>query len=153
MEKEKVEEMRRGLDGKVEEILKEISEMTKEEKELYVHDYLVNTVSFAYVEESCMADTAYGALIDGKANCSGYSFAFMYLMRETGIPCIMCYGYANKGDHAWNIVQLEGEYRHVDVTWADWEEKGISHEYYNVTTEKISEDHEIIEVIYNYPNC
>ena len=39
------------------------------------------------------------------------------------MECIIVYGQANGsggyGDHAWNIVKIDGKYCHVDSTWDD----------------------------------
>ena len=149
IEKEEAEGMREKMEEKVEEVMRTVEGMKEEEKEKYIHDFLVNSISFSYPEESKMANTVYGALVEGKANCMGYSFAFLYLMREIGVPGFICFGEAGGGEHAWNIVQVDGEFLHVDTTWADLEE--ISYQYYNVTTEEISKDHKIEEIVYGYP--
>lgn len=44
----------------------------------------------------------------------------------------------------WNVVKLNGEYRYFDVTFdntCSTEEK-ISHQYFNITEDEISKDHE-----------
>ncbi|MBR2888896.1 MAG: hypothetical protein IKC09_01310 [Oscillospiraceae bacterium] len=62
----------------------------------------------------------YGALVQKKAVCAGYAVAYQHLMQKLGIECIYVRGNCTEGgSHAWNIVKLEGEYYHVDVTWGD----------------------------------
>ena len=60
-----------------------------------------------------------GPVIYGKALCEGYSKTFEYLCQSVGIPCICIRGKANDGNHMWNMVQLENNWYHVDVTWDD----------------------------------
>ena len=60
-----------------------------------------------------------GSVIYGEALCEGYSKTFAYLCQSVGIPCVCVHGYGNGGDHMWNMVQLDGEWYHVDVTWDD----------------------------------
>ncbi len=62
----------------------------------------------------------YGALVQKKAVCAGYAVAYQYLLQQIGIECLDVCGYIRRGGyHAWNIVNLEGDYYHVDVTWGD----------------------------------
>lgn len=64
--------------------------------------------------------TVYGALVLKKAVCAGYAGAFLYLMQQLGIECMYVRGNCSgEGRHGWNIVKLEGDYYHVDVTWGD----------------------------------
>lgn len=65
--------------------------------------------------------TAYGALVDGKALCGGYSQLFCALCREAGLECRTFIGSVDGYDdgHAWNAVLIEGEWRYVDPTWND----------------------------------
>ena len=39
-------------------------------------------------------------------------------MEIAGIPCEYVSGYAT-GGHAWNLVEIDGEWYHVDTTWDD----------------------------------
>lgn len=87
-----------------------------------VHDWLVrNTV---YDEVNCrngtlqkISYTAYGALVRKTAVCQGYSLAFERIMEEVGIPCVTVV--SDELNHAWNMVQIDGEWYHVDVTRDD----------------------------------
>jgi hypothetical protein len=57
----------------------------------------------------------YGALVERKTVCHGYALAYQYLLHKVGLPGVIATG----SQHAWNIVQMEGDYYHVDVTWGD----------------------------------
>lgn len=57
----------------------------------------------------------YGVFVEKKAVCAGYSKAMQYLMQLCGIECL----YVTSQTHAWNIIKLEGDYYHLDVTWGD----------------------------------
>ena len=65
--------------------------------------------------------TAIGALIDGKANCQGYSDAFYMLGRMCGLDVGRMSGTANNVPHMWNTVRYspQGSVYFVDVTWGD----------------------------------
>ena len=57
----------------------------------------------------------YGALVNKKAVCAGYAKAMQYLLNLCGIECT----YVTSDMHAWNLIKLEGDYYHLDVTWGD----------------------------------
>lgn len=93
------------------------------EKALVIHDYLAQNC--AYDQEHYAAGTlpavsytAYGELVEGTAVCDGYSRAYAYLMEhELGIPCTIVISSAM--NHSWNMIELDGKWYHVDVTWDD----------------------------------
>lgn len=62
----------------------------------------------------------YGALVQRKTVCHGYALAYLYLLQKVGIQATVVTGDCHSGEpHAWNIVKMEGNYYHVDVTWGD----------------------------------
>lgn len=63
--------------------------------------------------------TIYGALVLQKAVCGGYAKAYQYLLKKLGIHSIIVNGDTGRGRHSWNLVLLENEWFHVDVTWGD----------------------------------
>ncbi len=68
------------------------------------------------------ADTAYGALVDGQANCLGIALAFHYIASLHGLRTLVVsgtHGNAYKTLHAWNYVQLEdGRFYALDISEA-----------------------------------
>jgi hypothetical protein len=96
--------------------------------------------------------TAYGALVERKTACEGYSRAMQLLLDLQGIPCYIVTGEASNlagftGGHAWNKVQVGGAWYHLDATWNDpVTEDGshvTSHAYFNVTDALIGQTHEV----------
>lgn len=108
------------------------------DKELYVHDALNELAE--YNENAPLNQSAYSALVGGSSVCAGYSKAFQYLMQQIGIPCYYCVGYAN-GEHAWNIVYIDGVYYNVDVSWNDG--AANPYEYFNMPYEEFRLTHSI----------
>lgn len=125
-------------------------DMSEFEIELYLHDYLANKV--AYTLEATYAHDAYGALVEGKAVCEGYARAFQYLLMQAGIPSYVVTGESKGEAHAWNLVKIDGEYYYVDLTWDDQGNDNF-YAYFNVTTERLEEDHTIAEQVYDLPTC
>lgn len=104
---------------------------TDYDKILYIHDYLVSeadydTYAYENIDSSSPSQdilastTAYGAIVNKKAICSGYSKAMQYLAEAAGIRSTVVTGYKNDGEsHMWNFVILDGAYYYIDVTWDD----------------------------------
>lgn len=128
------------------------SEMTDYEKELAIHDYLILNVSYdeqmlgVFETHEENAENPYGALYDGKAICSGYTTSFQMFMDMLEIPCRSMKAIDADGeDHAWNMVQIDGEWYYVDVTWDDPvpdREGLVRNKYFNVTEEYMAFKHE-----------
>ncbi|MBQ6633772.1 MAG: transglutaminase [Ruminococcus sp.] len=126
--------------------------MTDYEKELAVHDWIVYNVGYAEDTLNAIAaedphnETPYGTLINGKAVCLGYATTFRMFMDMLKIPCRYVRKPAHvSGDHAWNMVELDGHWYYVDVTWddptPDNKERPIKHEYFNADESLMLKEH------------
>jgi transglutaminase/protease-like cytokinesis protein 3 len=127
---------------------------TDEEKEKYVYKSLQNICE--YDEDSEMNQSAYSVLVNGSSVCAGYSRAFQYIMQQLNIPCYFCTGYANGGNHAWNIVYINEKYVNADLSWDDSLgeiSNTISYAYYNLSDKAFSVDHTRRELSLNLPKC
>ena len=117
-------------------------------RELAVHDWMLangrydNDTLSTWTEEQASPnnENPYGFLVDGVGICYGYASTFQLFMRLLGIECITvegtAYGYTTP--HAWNQVQLDGEWYCVDVTWDDptvsyTVSDAAAHRYFNAT--------------------
>lgn len=93
------------------------------EKIKRIHDYLINNAQYAVNSTHPNVYTAYGALIEGKAVCAGYSKAFQQIAHKAGLETVYVSGIADNGggyeSHAWNKVKLDGDWYNIDVTWDD----------------------------------
>ena len=145
------------------------------EKALFVHDYLVEHTAYdlqgSRRDGFQLCHTAYGALVKHSAVCMGYAAAYQYLLRELGVHCMYASGTVKEsarsslslqsdGGHAWNCVELDGEYYWVDVTWDDpldqnGQEIGgpVKHEYCFVDDNKIFETRILSEEYADLPVC
>ncbi|MBE5842881.1 MAG: hypothetical protein E7302_01720 [Butyrivibrio sp.] len=118
--------------------------------ELIAHDYYCGSYDLLY-DDTCKSEeeyfdyshTAYGSLVDGIAVCDGYAAGFELIMQGLGIPAMIVTGDAgmsfDTGGHAWNIVQLDGNWYEVDTTWDDLS-SGVMHDFFNRTTTEYSEE-------------
>ncbi len=130
------------------------------EKELVIHDYIVENCTYDQDAESSgdytSANTAYGCLVEGSAVCEGYAEAANLLFRVAGLTSYYVEGAGESADHAWNCVQIDGEYYWVDVTWddpvpAEGEEETLKHTYFNLTDSELNTDHSWQSS--QYPSC
>ena len=134
------------VDQKVAAILSQVSdEMSDAEKMLAVHDYFV--YEYAYDYDDYLAGTvpadsyrSGGLFINGVGVCQAYAYGYQYILCKLGLEC---YVTSSSGmDHAWNIVELDGEYYHVDCTWDDpvADRLGmVRHSYFLLSDETISD--------------
>lgn len=121
------------------------------ETELFLHDELIRICSYEdratdKADPSALyptAFTAYGALVDGRAVCEGYSRAMQLLLHRSGIECTLVSGFDQKGvAHMWNMVTIDGLNYHLDPTWDDNTGR-VHHSYFNLTTAEILKSHTI----------
>ena len=88
-----------------------------------------------------------------------------YLLQKLGVPATLVIGKVHGTEsHAWNLVQVDGEYYYLDATWGDasYTSRGeaaavavlpnISYDYLCVTTADMSKTH-TIESPVTMPQC
>lgn len=95
--------------------------MTEYEIVLAVNEYLCDTVYYPEQEPYApVTHTAYGALNNGVAVCEGYACAAKLLLNKLGVQCDIQVGFCTDGGgHAWNLVNVDGQWYQMDVTWND----------------------------------
>ncbi len=148
---------REALENEVSEIMLDLPDGDNYEKALYLHDALAAAVEYLEVGEH---QTAYGALVNGKAVCAGYAAAYHLLLSEAGIKAYTVSGNSRSPGgqmiaHAWNIVWIdENTPVYTDVTWDD-QEGDLYHCYFNLSRSEIDDDHIADEQIHTLPsaNC
>lgn len=123
IDKVQINNTKDALDGIKNVIVDACKDKTEYEKVKIVHDYLVETIE--YSEETGNNNyNIYGALVDKKAVCEGYSRAFKYILDDLDISSVLVYGEAintngERESHTWNYVYLKDNWYAIDVTWDD----------------------------------
>ena len=110
------------------------------DKVKYAHDYLTNRIDYI---RNDMDQSAYSGFVWKQTVCTGYAKCFAYMMHKMGIPCTVVVGSAG-GNHAWNMLELDGEYYMMDVTWDDPvgnPENTYYYDYFNITDSQIEKNH------------
>ncbi len=124
-----------------------------------IHDHIIKNTKYDILKIDDIYDatynssTAYGALFEGYAVCSGYSDTMALFLNKMNIPNIK----VATNQHVWNLVYLDGNWYHLDLTWnnpvTDDDEKILSHVFFLITTEQLwsheTEDHQFDIDIYN----
>lgn len=103
---------------------------------LAIHDYLVANTAY---DETLARNTCYDVLTAGTAVCSGYALAYQDLLLRAGVPCR--YVVSEEMEHAWNLVCIDGNWYHVDLTWDDPSPDlvgYVSHDYFMLTDQEIA---------------
>lgn len=130
--------------------------MTDYQKELAIHDYIVEHCEYGYVEHSKeYAYRAYGCLVQNKAVCNGYTEAMSLLLSCVGVENTIITGTAGGELHAWNLVRLDGNWYHVDATWDDPVPNRVNyaaHTFFNVPDYVMDDTHEWKKEMFNECN-
>lgn len=99
--------------------------LTRYGKYLYLADALCDMCQYDFANEDVLSDPSQGLTLypyglrgpfeDGAAVCFGYAHAYTALCSHAGLFCNTIVA----GEHAWNLIRLNGEYYYLDVTWMD----------------------------------
>lgn len=147
---------KKKFDAAAEELLRGITpDMPEFDREKLLHDRLAKKITYD-LNEAYM-HSAYGALVNGRAVCDGYTESLQYLLGRVGIQAFTVLGMGtdisgNTEPHAWNIVRIDGKYYNVDLTWDD-QGSNILYAYFNLTDARMTEDHAPEETKYAMPVC
>lgn len=147
------------LDTKIEKINNAIGDVmanVKEdyneyETELAIHDYLGKNIEYYEYEkiedipQNC--HNIYGALVEKKAVCDGFSKSLKLLLERENISTIVVTGNLKNESHAWNKVKLDDNWYNLDLT----SDKSIKtdkksyviHSYFNITDKLILKTHSV----------
>lgn len=156
-----IDRMSEEMTNAIHQIIRENinSGMTDFEKELALHDALLKKVVYYEYEDintiPLIKHTAYGALVQNEAVCDGYAKAFSLLLEQVGIESTIISGKTGNIAHAWNVVKLDNEWYHVDVTSDTVEDNNkqyLMHKYFNITDKEIKQTHSIDDD-FKTPEC
>ncbi len=135
----KIPAMKLAFAEKLAEVLSGVQpEWSEAETVLYFHDWLATHCAY---DLTYTRNDAYAAMVDGDAVCQGYALAMCVLCREVGIACYPVT--SNKLKHMWNVVRVDGEWYHCDVTYDDISPDMLGHsmhEYVLVSDEFMRSD-------------
>ena len=120
---------------------------TDMEKVFYVHEWLVQNIAYdrEHLSDDVQDDhNLRGALLEGTAVCDGYAKTYALTLRKLGITGVLVT--SKDIGHAWNMVELDGNWYQVDCTWDDpvdgSDQLGYCmHKHLLCTTEEMNTNH------------
>ena len=119
---------------------------TAYDKELYIHDVIVDKVDYEF---NSLDQSAYSSVVQDLTVCAGYARCFQYLMQKLEVPTYNCYGWGGGEMHAWNIIKLDDGFHNVDCTWDD---SLGNYDYFNVSDSE-NTDHRRMDFAVYLPKC
>lgn len=89
----------------------------------YMHySYTLRDLNQAYPKPENYSSADYdvmAAILAGSGVCQNYAELYKLLCDIAGINCRLEAGKVDGVSHAWNLVEIDGTWYHVDTTWAD----------------------------------
>lgn len=116
---EEIKEISQAMETAFQEVLSLLpAEAGDYEKAKTVYTYLIDLASYEVSEHD---QSIAGIFWKKSAVCAGYAGAAQYLLERLNVPCIYVEGDAADSDlnHAWNIVEIDGQNYYMDVTNGD----------------------------------
>ncbi len=108
-----------------------------------IHDYVVLNTEYDQKMRQEF-NTPYHALKRKETLCSGYSTLTFKLLEAVDVPVRLISGTSNGVGHAWNMVQLDGKWYHLDTTWDDPVNRPadyVTYNYYMLDDRTLKETH------------
>ena len=147
--KELYDEQMQLIANELKKVTTNTKDMSDYEKELYIQDYILSKCS--YETNGNNVTNIYGTLIEGYANCRGYSATFSYLLNKCGVQSGQIIGTVIRNNedtgHSWNFVILDNQYYYCDICWNDiaksTDNSDVPYHYafFNLTYDRINRTH------------
>lgn len=138
------------IEDKITEVVKSIPEGTVYDKVKYVFEYVVNYLEYNYDDtDNVYNQNLINALKEQKTVCTGYAKFFAAILKKAGISAVLIPGDIKPSEdkpgglHVWVMVDIDGQYYHVDPTWGD-STQGVDYNYLCVDEEDLKKTHEIV---------
>ncbi len=152
--REEVNRMQREIDHNADLILAKITDdMTEYDIVKLFFDEIASTCTYDAKNANC--SDIYGCLVDKSAICGGFSKAFSYLCTKAGIESLLITGEFDE-PHMWNMVKIDNEWYHVDVTSGivkSSNSRYIRYDYFCVSDEFIKSGRTVYSQDYTYPEA
>lgn len=153
-DKTETEKMKADIEAEADKILSKItSAMNDYDIVKLFHDSIITSCTYKSTDNQ---NTIYGCLVGKEALCQAYSRTFTYLCSEAGIESFVVLGVANE-PHMWNVVKMDGDYYHIDLTWDDPDRAdspdSVRYDYFGLTDKRIRELRQVDDYDYEIPKA
>ena len=120
------------------------------EKVKAAHDWIVLTTAYSSMTENSQY-SPYTLLTENKAVCQAYALVLYRMLEKLGFDVRYVAGDAREQLHAWVLVNLQGAWYHIDVTWDDPVPdypNEVRYNYFLLSDEQMAKDHEWDRTLY-----
>lgn len=119
---------------------------------LYVYFSEHYTYDDAATSDDFTGCSAYRLLTEHTGICQEIAPAYAYLLLQAGVDCTTCGSLNNVNDaHEWAFATIDGEYYHIDPTWALDDRDGLR--YFGMTDDRRAEEGGWDKTVFNYGNA
>lgn len=112
-----------------------------------VHDYVIRNFSYN-LQTTRSPYVVHTLFIEQQGVCQAMALFALKLLQKLGIPCFYVTGYGQNERHGWNLVQVDGAWYHLDITWDNpnfnehlFENYRINYNYFLLSDVQIQKDH------------
>ncbi len=138
----KVKMHRQAVTARLERLARPLKGKSDREKELAIHDFILENVTYDKLKKSYSHEII-GPLTQGVGVCEGIAKTVKALCDAVGLPCIVALSEAApeigvRYRHTWNVVTVEGQRYHVDATFDNSLQRGMSGTTTSIWTTGIS---------------
>lgn len=112
LDTETLEKMKAALSEELEELAARITSQSTAHRALQAASVLIELCTFD--EEA--GSSLWSAIHEGSADSEGMAVAYKALCDAADIDCMVVTGRQDRAEHYWNIVTIDGESYHVDVS-------------------------------------
>lgn len=144
MSRETAKKYRNQIEACADQILENIPVGADEyEKTKYIYEYIIRQTEYDKSAEN--NQNIISVFLNKRSVCQGYTKAVQYLCRKEGIKATTILGHVKDGNHAWNLVLVDGNWYYLDATWGDSTYyKSISTDICGASTEEINYDYLLV---------
>lgn len=127
-----------------------------------IHDYIINTTKYDINNNKDIKSyNAYGALKNHYATCNGYTDLMAIFLSKMDYENFKIATTNETTGHVWNVVKINNEWLHLDLTWDDPVSSDgkdyLYHKYFLINTEGLikadenitSKEHDFNRAIYS----
>ena len=169
--KEEINYLNTEIDKLIKNLITNNKENKKDEKEetnedydkiKIIHDYIINTTKYDIDNnKDTKSYNAYGALKNHLATCNGYTDLMAIFLSKMGYENFKIATTNETTGHVWNVVKINNEWLHLDLTWDDPVSSDgkdyLYHKYFLINTEGLikadenitSKEHDFNRAIYS----
>lgn len=156
-DKNKIKDHQKAMKARVEKLALPIMKASEQEKLLYIHDFICQNVRYDKLKKAYSHEII-GPLGHGVGVCEGIAKSVKILCDKLGIWCMVAISDNNpekgiKYRHAWNIVKVDKQFYHLDVTFDNSLGKlgELRYDYFRLCDKQFFRDHE--PVLWKTPLC